>query len=144
MKNSLKIGVIIVTKYDHNSKHKKRKYDFSFYSADSGSFMQIWTLLKKKVCWKKKFVQKYSNIFEKRNCLWGVSCHGGFNNAIFCFLYWSFVYLLTFCSQQSSFQGSASFHIMFLFFVAIMFGISLISLLGYHIFLVLKNRSTIG
>lgn len=45
---------------------------------------------------------------------------------------------------QSDLHGARKFHILFVFFVAIMFAISLVSLLGYHIFLIFKNRSTIG
>lgn len=40
-------------------------------------------------------------------------------------------------------EGSGKFHILFLFFVSVMFCISVSSLFWYHVYLVLSNRSTL-
>ncbi|KAG5879283.1 hypothetical protein JTB14_008958 [Gonioctena quinquepunctata] len=40
-------------------------------------------------------------------------------------------------------QGMGRFHILFLFFVAVMFGVSLLSLFCYHCFLICENRTTL-
>jgi palmitoyltransferase len=40
--------------------------------------------------------------------------------------------------------SSAKFHLLFLFFVSIMFAISVSSLFFYHLYLTGKNRTTLG
>lgn len=40
--------------------------------------------------------------------------------------------------------GVGRFNIMFLFFVSLMFALSLMSLFGYHLYLVTLNRTTLG
>ena len=55
----------------------------------------------------------------------------------------TFFCLLQFWRDVGTGQGHGQFHILFLFFVSSMFSISLCSLLGYHIHLVLNNRTTL-
>lgn len=45
---------------------------------------------------------------------------------------------------QGDLPGMGRFNILFLFFVAVMFAVSLISLFAYHCYLVLQNRTTLG
>ncbi|KAI2648943.1 Palmitoyltransferase ZDHHC20-B [Labeo rohita] len=48
------------------------------------------------------------------------------------------------CPKSDLPESHAKFHVLFLFFVAAMFCISILSLFTYHLWLVGKNRSTIG
>ena len=51
--------------------------------------------------------------------------------------------LIHFLKEIQKFQASR-FNLLFLFFIATMFGLSIISLLVYHIYLAAKNRTTLG
>lgn len=55
----------------------------------------------------------------------------------------SLQYFIKFWRNVGNGEGQGQFHILFLFFVSSMFSISLCSLLGYHIHLVLHNRTTL-
>jgi len=59
---------------------------------------------------------------------------------IFCF---SLKYFIEFWSGDWTGQLGGKFHVLFVFFVAAMFAVSLVSLFGYHCFLISKNRSTL-
>jgi len=89
------------------------------------------------------------------HCPWVNNCVA-FNNYKFfiLFLFYGLVYclfvalstlkyFLRFWTQSMASEGYGKFHILFLFFVSAMFSISLCSLLGYHIHLVLNNRTTL-
>lgn len=56
----------------------------------------------------------------------------------------SSVTLYFFSLQKQLPDTHAKFHILFLFFVAAVFFVSVLSLLSYHLWLVGKNRTTIG
>ncbi|XP_047736465.1 palmitoyltransferase ZDHHC20-B isoform X1 [Hyalella azteca] len=87
------------------------------------------------------------------HCPWVNNCVSFTNYKFFVlFLAYAFIYCIFVASTtleylirfwRSDLQGAGKFHILFVFFVSIMFAISLVSLLGYHIFLILRNRSTI-
>uniref|UniRef100_T1P940 Palmitoyltransferase n=1 Tax=Musca domestica TaxID=7370 RepID=T1P940_MUSDO len=55
----------------------------------------------------------------------------------------SLEYFIRFWKGELSSGGMGRFHILFLFFVSVMFAISLVSLFGYHIYLVIMNRTTL-
>jgi palmitoyltransferase ZDHHC2/15/20 len=89
------------------------------------------------------------------HCPWVNNCVAHSNYKFFIlFLFYSLVYcvyvastsleyFIQFWNEIQSFKAGR-FHLLFLFFVSIMFSVSLISLLGYHLYLISKNRTTLG
>jgi len=55
----------------------------------------------------------------------------------------TFKYFIQFWSGELQDHGSGKFHVLFLFFVAIMFCISVSSLFWYHVYLIMYNKSTL-
>jgi palmitoyltransferase len=64
---------------------------------------------------------------------------------LYCFVVFAFSlrYFIDFWSGDWNTPIGGRFHVLFVFFVATMFAVSLVSLFGYHCFLISKNQSTL-
>ncbi len=109
-------------------------------------------------CNRKLFqIINYLSCFHINHLFYRVNNCVSFTNYKYFVLFLGYSFTLCLYSAVSSFPsflrfwkndlGSGSYgsklHILFLFFVSIMFALSLASLFFYHIFLTLKNRSTL-
>lgn len=84
---------------------------------------------------KEIFLKFYVELFSSSLLLWLFDMDNSYF-IIYCFVVFLF--------QGKHMQLSSNLHILFLFFVSAMFSISLWSLFGFHIYLTLSNKSTLG